>query len=161
MTAPSINASTRYINKGVTKALWVATIADINAPSRAELDAGTDLSNEIQEIEGWLVASESVETPDLGRVFTASIPGSTSADDSSITMYADLGGTDARDLMPRGTNGFVVWMDGGDTAGRTMDVFPVRVGSVGKNRTVDDDAATLTINYNITSEPSEDVAIPA
>lgn len=161
MAAPNISASSRYINKGVTRVLWVVTIANKAAPTRAELNAGTDLSNEIQENDGWLIESESVETPDLGRTFTSSIPGSTSAEDSSLTMYADLGGTDARDLMPRGTNGFIVWMDGGDVTGRTMDVFPVRIGSVGKNRTVDDEAATLTINYNITSEPSEDVLIPA
>jgi len=161
MAAPNISPTTRFINKGVTRVLWVPSIADKTAPTRAELDAGTDLAGEIQDLDGWLVESESVETPDLGTTFTGSIPGSTSAEDSSLTMYEDLGGTDARELMPRGTSGFIVWMDGGDVAGRPMDVFPVRVGSVGKNRTVDDDPATLTINFNITSEPAEDVPIPS
>jgi hypothetical protein len=161
MAAPNISATTRHIYKGITRVLWVADIANVNAPTRAELNAGTDVANEIRENDGFLLESGSVETPDLGRLFTGSIPGSTTAEDSSLTLYADLGGTDARELMPRGTNGFIVWMDGGDVAGRPMDVFPVRVGSVGKNRTVDDDPATLTFNYNITSEPAEDVAIPA
>lgn len=161
MTAPNINPTTRFINKGTTRVLWVPTIADKNAPTRQELDAGTDLSNEIQDLDGWLIESESVETPDLGSTFTGSISGSTSADDSSLTLYQDIGGQDARQLMPRGTNGFIVWMDGGDVAGKPMDVFPVRVGSVGKNRSVDDDPATLTISFNITSEPAEDVPIPA
>jgi hypothetical protein len=161
MSAPNISASTRFINKGVTRVIWVDTISDKTAPTRSEINAGTDLAGEIQDLDGWLVESESVETPDLGTTFTGSIPGSTSSKDSSLTMYEDLGGTDARALMPRGTNGFIIWMDGGDVAGRFMDVFPVRVGSVGKNRTVDDDPATLTINYNITSEPAENVAIPA
>jgi hypothetical protein len=161
MAATSISASTRYINKGVTKFIWVDSISSIAAPTREELNAGTDLSNEIQEIDGWLVESESVETPDLGHLFTGSITGSTSAEDSSVTMYADLGGTDIRDVISRGDNGYMVIMDGGDVAGRTMDVFPCRVGSLGKNRTVDDDPATITINFNITSEPSEDVTIPA
>ena len=161
MAAPNIAATERFINKGTTRVLWLTTIADKSAVTRSEINAGTDLANEIQDLDGWLVESESVETPDLGTTFTGSIPGSTSSDDSSLTMYEDLGGTDARDLMPRGTNGYIIWMDGGDVAGRTMDVFPVRVGSVGKNRSVDDDPATLTINYNITSEPAENVTIPA
>lgn len=161
MAATDITASTRYINKGVTKFIWVDTVADTSAPTRSEINAGTDLSNEIMEIEGWLVESESVETPDLGRLFTGSITGSTSAEDSSVTLYADLGGTDIRDVISRGDNGYMVIMDGGDVAGRTMDVFPARVGSLGKNRSVDDDPATIVINFNITSEPSEDVVIPA
>lgn len=161
MTATNISASTRYINKGVTKFVWVDTISSISAPTRSEINAGTDLSNEIMEIDGWLVESESVETPDLGRLFTGSITGSTSSEDSSVTLYADLGGTDIRDILTRGDNGFMVIMDGGDVAGRTMDVFPARVGSLGKNRSVDDDPATIVINFNITSEPSEDVTIPS
>jgi len=161
MAASSISASTRYINKGVTKFLWVESISSLSAPTRQELDAGTDLSNEIQEIEGWVVESASVETPDLGSTFTGSIPGSTSAEDSSITMYADLGGTDVRDVISRGDNGYMVIMDGGDVAGRTMDVFPARVGSLGKNRSVDDDPATITISFYITDEPVEDLAIPS
>lgn len=161
MAASSISASTRYINKGVTKFLWVESISSLSAPTRQELDAGTDLSNEIQEIEGWVVESASVETPDLGSTFTGSIPGSTSAEDSSITMYADLGGTDVRDVISRGDNGYMVIMDGGDIAGRTMDVFPARVGSLGKNRSVDDDPATITISFYITDEPVEDLAIPS
>lgn len=161
MTAPNISASTRYINKGVTRFIWVDTVADISAPTRSEINAGTDLSNEIMEIDGWLVESESVETPDLGRLFTGSITGSTSAEDSSVTMYNDIGGTDVRDVLTRGDNGYMIIMDGGDVAGRTMDVFPCRVGSLGKNRSVDDDPASSVINFNITSEPSENVVIPA
>lgn len=161
MAATDISASTRYINKGVTRFIWCDTIATPSAPTRSEINAGTDLSNEIMEIDGWVVQSESVETPDLGHIFTGSITGSTSADDSSVTMYNDLGGTDVRDVLARGDNGFMLIMDGGDVAGRTMDVFPCRVGSLGKNRSVDDDPASSVINFNITSEPSEDVTIPA
>ena len=161
MAATDISASTRFINKGVTRFIWCDAIADISAPTRSEINAGTDISNEIQEIDGWLVESASVETPDLGHLFTGSITGSTSAEDSSVTLYADIGGADIRDSLSRGDNGFMIIMDGGDIAGRTMDVFPCRVGSLGKNRSVDDDPATIVINFNITSEPSEDVTIPA
>src|SRR3954462_14689602 len=106
MSAPNISASTRYINKGVTRVLWLTALSDKNAPTRLEINAGLDLANEVQDLDGWLVESESVETPDLGTTFTGSIPGSTSAKDSSLTVYADLGGTDARGITTRGTNGW-------------------------------------------------------
>jgi hypothetical protein len=162
MPATPISAANRYINPETTSIYWVPTIADKTAPTRSELNAGTELVSDVSASEGWQITSEQVPTPDMGSLFTSSIPGRTSVGESSLTMYADLDGDDARTLMARNTNGFIVWMDGGDTAGRPMDIYPVRVSSVGKVRSVEGgEAATLTIMYSITSEPAEDVAIPA
>lgn len=162
MAPTPIAASERYINPETTIVLWVPTISDKTAPSRAELNAGTNLVSEVSACDGWQINSEQVATPDLGSLFTGSIPGRTSVDDSSLAMYADLGGADARTLMARGTSGYIVWMDGGDVTNQFMDVFPVRVSSVGKVRSVEgSEAATLQIMYSITSVPAEDVAIPA
>lgn len=161
MPAPNITASSRYFNKGTSIVVFAATVAVKTAPTRSEINAGTDLSNEVSEVDGWVVEAEQIETPNLGETFTGSIPGSTSAEDSSLTLYASEDGSDARTLLPRGTTGYILWMDGGDTAGRKMDVFPVRVSSLGKPRTTDDEAATVAVNFAITSEPAEDVTIPA
>lgn len=162
MPATPIADSERYINPETTVVLWVPTMASYASPTRSELNAGTNLVGEVSACEGWQITSEQVATPDLGHLFTGSIPGRTSVEDSSLTMYADLGGTDARTLMARTTSGFIVWMDGGDVAGRLMDIFPVRVSSVGKVRNVEgSEAAALSITYSITRVPAEDVEIPA
>lgn len=158
--ATPIEATNRYFNRGLTKCYFVPMIADKEAPTRTELDAGTDLSPEISEIDGWIVSSETIETPDLATPYTGSIPGSTSAEDSSLTLYADTGGMDARTLLPRGTSGFIVWMDGGDEPDGLMDVFPIRVSSVGKTRSTDDEAATLEVQFAVPREPAENVTIP-
>jgi hypothetical protein len=163
MVATPISSSTRYINPETTVILWVPSIASKAAPSRAELNAGTNLVGENAACDGWNVQGEKVETPDMGSRFTGSIDGRLTADDSSLDMYADVGGSDARSLMARGTAGYVVWMDGGDVAGRKMDVFPVRVLSVAKsNRSVEgSEAALLQFMYAISSAPAENVTIPA
>ncbi len=161
MAATDITASTRYINPETTKIYWCPSISSKTAPTRAELNAGTSLVNENSAADGWDITSDQVKVPDMGHLFTGNIPGRTSADASKLTMYASLNGVDARTLMPRGTNGFIVWMDGGDVAGYLMDVFPVRVSSVGKKRSVEgSEAATLEIMYSITSAPAENVTIP-
>jgi hypothetical protein len=160
MPATPIASSVRYYRRGLTKVSWVPTIVDKAAPSRAELDAGTELSPETGAVEGWQVMSAVVETPTLGSKFNAKIDGAISADDSSLTLYASQTGTDVRDLLQRGTNGYVVWMDEGDTTGRTMDVFPVRVLSQVKLRTMED-AAQVQVQFAVTSEPEENVSIPA
>lgn len=162
MAATPIAASTRYINPETTVIYWCPSIATKTAPTRAELNAGTNLVGENSSSEGWNITSNQVPTPDMGNLFTGSIPGRLTAEDSSLSMYADVGGSDARTLMARNTAGFIVWLDGGDVAGRKMDVFPVRVSSVGKTRSVEgEEAAMLTIAYSITSSPAENVTIPA
>jgi hypothetical protein len=157
-----ITPSERYFARGTSICRFLTTIASLSTgPTRAELTAGTNLSGEIAEIDGWNVESGSIETPDLASEFTSSIPGSTSAEDSSITFYQSIDGVDVRALLPRNTNGYIVWMDGGDVEDYLMDVFPVRVASQGKTRTNDDEAATVAINFAITREPVENLAIPA
>jgi hypothetical protein len=161
MAAPSIAASTRYINVGTTVVYWVASIGTKSAPTRGELNAGTNLVAENSASSGWSVKTDLVETPTMSTRFTSKIPGRIIADDSSLTMYMDLGGVDARQLMPVDANGFVVWMDGGDVTGRKCDVYPVRVASHGKTRSVDGkDAAQIEVMFSITDQPAENITIP-
>ncbi|GAA4626608.1 hypothetical protein GCM10023196_035540 [Actinoallomurus vinaceus] len=161
MVATPISASSRYVNVNTTVVYWVPTIANKNSPTRSELNAGTNLVGENSAASGWTVKTDLVETPTMANRFTPKIPGRIQADDSSLTMYMDLGGTDARALMPADTNGFIVWCDGGDVTGRKMDVYPVRVASHSKPRSTEaKEAATVEIMYAITDQPAEYVTIP-
>lgn len=161
MPAPNIAVTTKIFARGVSRCVWVPTIVNINAPTRAEINAGTDLSREVADREGWTVAGEAIEVPNLGDEFTGTIPGGTSAESSSITMYVDIGGADARTLLPRNQPGNILWMYGGDVAGRVMDVFPVRVLSRGVEMSLGDEPVRLPIQFTVTSKPAEAVAIPA
>ncbi|MFD9949819.1 hypothetical protein ACFWYW_55880 [Nonomuraea sp. NPDC059023] len=136
-------------------------MANIAAITRAEINAGSDLSKDVADISGWMVSGQKIDTPDLNSRFVSNIPGLTSADESAITFYQGVTGSDVRTLMPRDTDGYIVWFDGGDVAGRKCDVFPVRVLSVGKVRSMGAEAARLAIQYAVTSEPAENVTIPA
>lgn len=162
MVAPKVAETERYIDPGVTGCYYVPAILDINTPLRAELDAGANLTDQVADVSGWLTTSNQVETPDLGRRFTGKVPGRISSEDSSISMYMDREGNDVRALLARDTVGYIVWFDAGDVATRPMDIYPVKVSSVGKPRNVGGDTAKqLTIQFAITSEPADDVAVPA
>ena len=162
MPTPEITQSTRYINPGVTKCYYLPAIAASNlTPTRAEMDAGTDLSGEISDITGWSVAGNDVATPDLKSTFVGNIPGRTTSPESSITFYASQNSLDVRNLQPRGTTGYIMWLDGGDVAGQKADVFPVRVKSQPKTRGTGEDPAKIEVQYSITREPAENVTIPA
>lgn len=160
MAATPMAATSRYFRPGVTKVYWVETLTDYENPTRSELDAGTDLSAEVAEINGFQVTSASVDTPDLGSRFTAKIPGAITADDSSLVTYADTTSVDIRSVLVRDDNGFVVIMDEGDIVGQLMDVYPARVASTPKLR-AREDPARIQADFTITKVPAENITIPS
>ena len=163
MPTPLLTASTRYTDQATTRVYWVPSIAATNlTPTRLELNAGTDITNELNDLSGWSVQGEQIDTQSMGERFRSRIPGSTSAEDSSLTFFASKSGSDIRVLNPRGTSGFIFWADGGDVAGQKAEVYPVTVMSVGLIRTTTGgDATKVVINYSITREPAQGVTIPA
>jgi hypothetical protein len=162
MVATPLVVADKFINAGVTVVDFVPTIADVASVTRAEIDAGTDLTDEVIGSSGWQVSSANVSYNPLGSTFTPSIPGRTSVQDSSLTLPQDITGTDVRDVLPRGTTGYIVIMYGGDEPGSPMDVYPVRVSSLGMTiSTEGTEVASVVVSFAIPSEPAENVAIPA
>lgn len=159
MSATPITASDRYYRLGTTKVIWVPTIATLASPSRAEINAGTDLSPELTATSGWEVTGNTEDTTALGSIFIGKVPSTTTAAESSLTFYADSTSVDVRALLLRGTVGNIVWMDEGDVAGHLMDVFPIRVTSAPKQRDITS-VAQIMINCAILREPAENVIIP-
>lgn len=159
MAVTPLTATKRYIRPGVTKVYYMPTSANYKTVTKAELDASTDLTAEIAEVTGWNTTSSLVDVPDWGSRYTSKVAGLISADDSSITFYASQDGQDVRTILPRDTKGYIVWFDGGTATGQTMDVFPVTVSALSKERT-QADPARIMVDFAITAEPSENQAIP-
>lgn len=159
MSTP-ITPSTRYYRRGVTKVLWLPAVANIAAPSRPEINAGTALEGETGAMAGWQTTSATVPTAALGSRFTPTVPGEITAAESSLTLWASKDGNDVRTLLVREARGFIVWMDEGDVPTQTCDVFPVQVTSQAKVREMDT-AAQIMVQFSITAEPSENASIPA
>jgi hypothetical protein len=160
MPASPMTASTRYVRFGITKFYYCPAIAIKTAPTRAELNAGTDVSGEVAAIDGWTAATDFVDTADLSGQFVPQLAGRLKAASSSLTFYASSNSIDVRSLLPRATVGFVVILDEGDVAGRKMAVFPITVGAQEFQRGLED-AAQIQITFAITSAPAENVTVPA
>ncbi|MFE5089462.1 hypothetical protein ACFRCI_03490 [Streptomyces sp. NPDC056638] len=162
MTTPTIPATQeRYYQRGVTRFYFLPSIA-ARIPTRPELTDGTDLSDFISDIEGWQLANTPIETPDLGSEFTSSITGEDKADNSSLTLYDDKASEALESLLAKDTVGFIVILRKGDVPTRkTMDVFPVRVGSRSTAYTTSTEPAKFKVSFSITSKPVLDAAVPA
>ncbi|MFI6819268.1 hypothetical protein ACIBG7_43255 [Nonomuraea sp. NPDC050328] len=160
MPATPIAAVQRYYPKGSLKWIFVATIANKSLVTRAEINSGTDLTKQVAAWSGFTTSTQFVNTPDANSRFTSKITGDIEAEDSSLTIYLDPSGNDARQLMPQDTIGYILRMDAGDVPGRRMDNFPIQVGSVGKPFEMGD-AVVGVFSFAITDEPAQNIAIPA
>ncbi|MCW7941696.1 hypothetical protein AAW14_06545 [Streptomyces hygroscopicus] len=168
MAGTPLTATKRYIRPGVTQILWVPSggISNIKAPTRAELDAGTDLTGDVADYAGFELASDFVDTPDLGSRFISQITGQIKPPNSQITFWADDASADVRTLLPQNTTGYIVVFPEGDgkapgatVKGTLMDVWPVKVGSEAMTGKATDPGQRI-VAFATTDEPAINVTIP-
>ena len=160
MVATPLTPTTRYFPPGLRRVYWMPACNNYLAPTRAEMNAGTDLSAEVSGLNGWSVSSATVDTPDMGSRFTSQVPGRLTSATNEITCYTSQNSNDARTLLVRDANGFVVLLWEGDIAGQKMDVIPVRIMSQAMDATVDN-PGTCTFGFAATRLPATNVVIPA
>jgi hypothetical protein len=160
MAAPPLTPTNRYFPPGTRKVYWLPACANyLTGPTRAELNAGTDLSAEISALTGWSVVSAMVDTPDMGSRFTSQVGGRLTSASNDITCYLSQNSIDARSLLIRGTSGFVVLLWEGDVTGQKMDIFPVVITSEAPDTTTDN-PGTATFTFAASKLPATNITIP-
>jgi hypothetical protein len=159
MPATPLTPTSRYLAVGQRKVYWVPTIANTAAPTRAELNAGTDLSAELQAATGWSLQGSTLDTPDMGTTFTSQVPGRRTSPSNDLTFYLDTSSNDVRSLLTVNANGFIVWLWEGDVTGRRMDVFAVRVVTQANDANMEN-AGSVTISFAVTKIPQIYLSVP-
>jgi hypothetical protein len=163
MPTPLATAAVRFGDNATTVTYWLASIAATNlTPTRAELTAGINIGVDLVDSDGWTVEADQIDTQALNDPFQTKIPGSLSAPDSSLTFFTSKNGVDIRATLPRGTSGFVCFLDGGDTGGGKMETYPVTVTSNAVMRSFQSkDASKIKVGFAITKSPGQNLTIPA
>ncbi len=159
MVATPLTPTSRYFPPGTRRVYWLIACSNYLAPTRAELNAGTDLSAEVSGLNGWSVTSATVDTPDMGSRFTTQVPGRLTSATNEITCYTSLNSNDARSLLTRDSNGFVILLWEGVISGLKMDVFPVRVMSQAMDSGIEN-PGTCTFGFAATRLPAVNLIIP-
>lgn len=159
MPATPLTATSRYTPPGVRKYNWLTAVANKNSPTRAEINAGTDLSGEISDVSGFELTADQADAPDLGGGFVAQVPARVSAADSELVFYASQTSSDVRTIFTRGTAGFVLILPEGDVTGQKCEVWPAKVRSMFIDPNIED-PAKIHVQFSITSLPVQNVTIP-
>lgn len=135
---------------------FTSTVANIAAPTVAEITAGTDLTGFLVTLEASTRGNQ-VPTPAFDSLFETSIPGTVQAS-FRAEFYRDDTADDAWDLLPRGTEGYFV-IDRFDSAvpvsGDTVEVWPVRVISRSALPLTTNDSQRFQVECSVDEEPNE------
>lgn len=162
MVAPNIAPVSPYTSRGKTRVYWVEDFANYLAPTRLELDAGIDLSTIFSDYKGFSVKSSQVDVVVLAYRYTGTISGEEKSEDSSVTLLMDEKGADARVLIPKDAEGYIVWLYGGDKPGNKMDIYPVQCSSLNHMPSVKGNEPDMTeFQFAIPRIPASSLAVPA
>lgn len=121
---------------GNVKAWFVPTIADISAPTVAELTAGTDLGGVLTAagLEGFEPSTTRIDNTSLKSKFGTTVPGRTNFGEMGLLLKKQSG-TDTvfTTLTVKGTSGYIVIRDGEDESGAwaaddEVAVYPIITG---------------------------------
>ena len=150
----------RFFRRGVSKVRFCPAVAG-TSPTRAEINAGTDLSPSISAIGGFSLENSPITTPDLATNFDSQIDGPDAAGTSSLTFYDDDTATAVRTSQAKGTAGYIVLMPYGDVPTKRCEVWPVKSTGVNDQWGVDATAAQFMVGYAVTGKPNQSGVIPA
>jgi hypothetical protein len=160
MPASPLVPSNRYFVAGTRQITWVPVMSNYLAPTRAELNSGTDITGQISAVNGFSVTANMVDAPDMASKFVPQISGRLTAGQSDLTCYLSNNSIDARSLLPRGATGNVVIFWEGDQPGLKMSVFPTTVVSQAPD-TATDNPGTAVFSFAPSRVPAENLTVPA
>lgn len=156
-----MTATGTFFRRGVTRFVACPSVANLAAPTRAELTAGTVLLG-ITAVSGFQITNSPVDTPDLDSTFTSNVPGEDKAGNSALT-FKDKRNTESsgiRAALAKGTSLVIVYMPYGDVPTQRCECWPAT--STGVNDVIDmTKAGEFMVGFAIPSPPTQVGVIPA
>lgn len=148
---------------------WVGfatTVANIAAPTAAEVAAATELTPMLISINASSQGN-TVPTPALDTLFETTVSGTSTAT-FSADFYRDNASDDAWDALPRGTAGFFIISRFGGTGAANLpiatdevEVWPVTVISRTNSNMASNQVLTFTLTCSCNIEPDEAAIVAA
>jgi len=143
MPATNIDDVTRFQRAANSRLVVIDRPTTPGAPTRAEINAGDDITPILASVDGFTREPGYVDVPDWDDLETKQIRGRSPAASGTVSTYADKGGpaNDIRAILDEGDLKSLLFMPGGDVAADKMTIFDVEISGV--NETFDGDSAVL------------------
>ncbi len=150
----------KFFRRGVSKLKYAPAVAG-NSPTRAEINAGVDLSPQVSAINGFQLTNSPIAVPNLQDTFTPQINGEDTVADSSIVFNDDDTATTVRTTLAKGTAGNLLLFPYGDVVGKRVEKWPFVSTGVNDEWTTDNTPAKFTVGVAITAVPFQNGTTPA
>src|SRR5512139_221334 len=148
---------------------FLPAVANLAAPTQAELTAGKNLTSYVISLNASTTGN-TVPTPDISTLFETSIPGTVTASltadfyrDDTVGASGDL----AWVTLPRKTEGYFVIQRFGATPGQhpaaaaKVEVWPAMVVSRTMSNMANNTALTFTVTCSVPEVPNEAAVVAA
>jgi hypothetical protein len=151
---------------GKTRVYWVSSIANINAPTTTELNAGIDLTSTLTAdgLSGFQPDTADVDTSSLASTFTTNVNGRTSFSNTQLTLKKQSGTDTIFTTLVRDTAGYVVirrsvaqataW-----TTAQGSEVYPALCEEVARIDPAPNTVERYMIGIKITASPALRAAV--
>jgi hypothetical protein len=151
---------------GKTRVYWVTSIANQNAPTTTELNAGIDLTSTLTAdgLSGFNPDTADVDTSSLASTFTTNVNGRTSFSNTQLTLKRQSGTDTIFTTLVRDTAGFVVirrsiaqataW-----TSTQAIETYPALCEEVSRMDPAPNTVERYVIGIKITASPSLRAAV--
>lgn len=151
---------------GKTRVYWVTSIANINAPTTTELNAGMDLTSTLTAdgLSGFNPNTADVDTSSLASTFTTNVNGRTSFSNTQLTLKRQSGTDTIFTTLTRDTAGYVVirrsitqstsW-----ASTQACEVYPALCEEISRMDPAPNTVERYVIGIKITSSPALRAAV--
>lgn len=154
----------RRVYEGTVNVYWATAVADITAPTVAEITAATNITCFVTK-DGLApnISTNSVDSAALCETFDATIPGSWGAD-FSLTGFRDDDDDVLWDLAVYGSAGFLIIEPFGTpdvlpSIGDKVEVWPATMNQKSPANSATNTQQRFTLPLNITSQPDLDAVV--
>lgn len=160
-------AMARYATPGKSEAWWVVTIADYNAPTAAELNAGVDLTGFSRVLPSVPRGLNTVDIADLSSKYEKRQVGTRGGDILTWEVFRDDATDTGVDTLTEDTAGFMVLArkglatTGTFAIGDEVDVYPSTVGAAEDASPGRNDPDMSTVRLVATDDPNRGFALAA
>ena len=151
---------------GKTRVYWVTSIANINAPTTTELNAGIDLTSTLTAdgLSGFNPDTADVDTSSLASTFTTNVNGRTSFSNTALTLKRQSGTDTIFTTLVRDTAGFLairrsVAQATAWTSTQGLEVYPALCEEVSRMDPAPNTVERYQIGIKITSSPALRAAV--
>lgn len=150
----------RYVWRGVARVYWLPAVANPAAPTRAEINAGTNLTPSLFAVSGFVAEADIHPLPSLLSDFVAESVGvRRTRGGNALALYENKTSQTVRAAVAEGTAGFVVIVPYGDVVARRCETWPAKVATLASG--FGEDIARFRAIFAVTAAPTRDAVLPA